>query len=208
MIVKEIVVVLTNRGYVAIENNQIFDLWKNKPFKVIYEELHQRYPNYNIHLGSLDRIEFQQAVEVSNQYLTDQNELKLNKSQNINHKSHNKMKQITFNGQTAKTLAKVTAGFTTQKLAGVLHGTLQTSAGVLQYGADKIAKGEAYVLDNLKLYNESNEALIKIRKERTKWCQIIIRQTPENILKASGIITDQFKNLINNRKIKTVNQSS
>jgi hypothetical protein len=208
MIVKEIVVVLTNKGYVAIENNQIFDLWKNKPFKVIYEELHQRYPNYNIHLGSLDRIEFQQAVEVSNQYLTDQNELKLIKSQNINHKNHNKMKQLTFNGQTAKTLAKVTAGFTTQKLAGVLHGTLQTSADILQYGADKIAKGEAYVLDNLKLYNESNEALIKIRKERTKGYQKIIRQTPENIFRVSGTIKDQFKNLINNRKIKTVNHSS
>ena len=49
---QEIVVVLTNKGYVAIESNQIFDLWKNKSLKVIYEEFQEHYPNYKIHLGS------------------------------------------------------------------------------------------------------------------------------------------------------------
>jgi hypothetical protein len=204
---KEIVVVLTNKGYVAIENNQIFDLWKNKPLKVIYEELYKRYPNYNVHLGSMDKIEFQQAVEVSNQYLTDYNELKLIKSKRINFKNHNKMKQLTFNAETAKTLAKVTVGFTTQKLADVLHGTLQTSADVFQSGADIIAKGETLVLSKLRLYNESKEELIKIRTERTKEYQDGIKQVPKNIFKVSGVIRNQFENLLTNHKIKTVNQS-
>ena len=123
---KEIVIVLTNKGYVAIESNQIFDLWKNKPIKVIYEELHQRYPNYKVHLGSMDRIGFQHAVEVSNRYLTDHEQLEFIKQQSINLKNHNKMKHLTFNAETAATLAKVTAGFTTQKVLGALHLTAQT----------------------------------------------------------------------------------
>jgi hypothetical protein len=36
---KVIVILLTNKGYVAIEKNQIFDLWRNKSLKLIYEEL-------------------------------------------------------------------------------------------------------------------------------------------------------------------------
>ena len=66
---KEIVVVLTNKGYVAIEGAEIFDLWTNKSLQEIYVELHQRYPSYKVHLGSMDQIDFKNAVEVSNQYL-------------------------------------------------------------------------------------------------------------------------------------------
>jgi len=203
---KEIVIVLTNRGYVAIENNQIFDLWANKSLKVIYKELHQRYPNYKVHIGSMDRIEFQHAVEVSNQYLTNHEELKFIKSQNINLKINNKMKQITFNTETAKTLAKVATGFTTQKLAGVLHGTLQTGADVLQFGANAVAKGEATVLSKLKLYNESKEELFAMRLERTKTYQEMLKQTPKQILEASYMLKDTIENRLFNHQSKPINQ--
>ena len=86
-----IVVLLTNKGYVAIENGEIFELWKNKSYFDICEILHQRYPKYKIHLGSLQRIDFHKAVDVSYQHL---NELKTNYN---NLKNHNTMKQLTFN---------------------------------------------------------------------------------------------------------------
>ena len=90
---REIVVVLTNKGYVAIESNQIFDLWKNKSLKVIYEELQGRYPNYKIYLGCLDSIQFQKAVEVSEHSL----KLKFIKQESINHKNNSTMKNLSFN---------------------------------------------------------------------------------------------------------------
>ena len=67
---KEVVILLTNKGYVAIEGAEIFDLWTNKSLKEIIEELQLRYPAYKIHLGSLECIDYHLAVEVANQYLT------------------------------------------------------------------------------------------------------------------------------------------
>ena len=89
---KEIVILLTNKGYVAIEGAEIFDLWTNKSLKDIYEELKLRYSAYKIHLGSMDCIDYQLAVEVANQYLTNCNQLESIKPQNINHKNYNNMK--------------------------------------------------------------------------------------------------------------------
>lgn len=203
---KEIVVVLTNKGYVAIEHNQIFDLWKNKTLKEIYEEINQRYPTYKVHLGSLNQIDFEKAVEVSNQYLQEHEELKYIQTPSINHINHNKMKHLTFNTETLTTLAKVTAGFTTQKLSGVLHLSLQTGADVLQFGANTVAKAEAAVLNKLKLYNESKEELTKIRQERTKGYQEMIKQAPKNLFVSSVVIGGRLKDLIVNRKTNPINQ--
>lgn len=203
---KEIVVVLTNKGYVAIEHNQIFDLWKNKTLKEIYEEINQRYPTYKVHLGSLNQIDFEKAVEVSNQYLQEHEELKYIQTPSINHINHNKMKHLTFNTETLTTLAKVTAGFTTQKLSGVLHLSLQTGADVLQLGANTVAKTEAAVLNKLKLYNESKEELTKIRQERTKGYQEMIKQAPKNLFVSSVVIGGRLKDLIVNRKTNPINQ--
>ncbi len=202
---KKIVVVLTNKGYVAVEHNQIFDLWKNKSLKEIYEELHERYPTYKIHLGSMDQIGFEKAVEVSNQYLKEHEELKYIQTQSINHKNHSKMKNSSFNAETAATLAKVAAGFTTQKVLGALHLTVQTGADVLQYGANTVAKGEATVLTKLDIYNESYEDLITIRKERTKGYQDMIIQAPKNLLDASQEMGTKLKVMIANKNVKPVN---
>ena len=202
---KKIVVVLTNKGYVAVEHNQIFDLWKNKSLKEIYEELHERYPSYKIHLGSMDQIGFEKAVEVSNQYLKEHEELKYIQTQNINHKNHSKMKNSSFNAETAATLAKVAAGFTTQKVLGALHLTVQTGADVLQYGANTIAKGEATVLTKLGIYNETYEDLITIRKERTKGYQGMVIQAPKNLLDASQEMGTKLKVMIANKNVKPVN---
>lgn len=83
MRINKIVIVLTDKGYVAIESNEIFDLWKSKPFFEIYEELKQRYPAYKIHLGSMNQIAFKKAVEVSNHFLTNHCQLEIIKSTNI-----------------------------------------------------------------------------------------------------------------------------
>lgn len=203
---KKIVVVLTNKGYVAVEHNQIFDLWKNKSLKEIYEELHERYPTYKIHLGSMDKIGFEKAVEVSSQYLKEHEELKYIQTQNINHKNHSKMKNSSFNAETAATLAKVAAGFTTQKVLGALHLTVQTGADVLQYGANTVAKGEATVLTKLGIYNESYEDLITIRKERTKGYQDMVIQAPKNLLDASQEMGNKLKVMIASKNVKPVNQ--
>jgi len=202
----EIVILLTNKGYIAIENNQIFDLWKNKCLKDIYSELHNRYSRYQIHLGSNDIISFNEAVEVSNQYLNKIQQLETVKSISINHKNHYKMKQITFNTKTAKTLAKVATGFSTQKLAGVLHGTLQTGADVLQFGANTVAKGEATVLSKLELYNESKEELYSMRLERTKAYQEMLKKTPKQILEASYMLKETIENRLFNQQSKPINQ--
>ena len=202
----EIVILLTNKGYVAVENNQIFDLWRNKSLKEIHTELHYRYSAYQIHLGSNDLVSFKEAVEVSNKYLKESQQLETVKSISINHKNHYKMKQFTFNTETAKTLAKVATGFTTQKLSGVLHLSLQTGADVLQCGANTIAKTEATVLTKLKLYNESKEELNKIRQERTKGYQEIVKQTPKNLFTSSVAIGERLKDLITNHKTNPINQ--
>lgn len=202
---KQILVLLTNKGYVAIENNQIFDLWKNKSLKLIYEELRRRYPAYKVHLYSMNLIKYDKAVEVSIHYLRDYNQLNTFNAQNINFNNYNSMKHSTFNTETAKTLAKVSAGFTTQKLAGVLHLTLQTGADMLQYSADTVANGEASILSNLKTYNESFEDLVKIRQERTKGYQDALKRTPRSIYKSTihyglllkGLITKPGTNPIN-----------
>ncbi|MDP3358309.1 MAG: hypothetical protein Q8S41_03070 [Lutibacter sp.] len=202
---KKIVVVLTNKGYVAVEHNQIFDLWKNKSLKEIYEELNQRYPTYKIHLGCMDQIGFEKAVEVSSQYLKEHEELKYIQTQNINHKNHSKMKNSSFNAETAATLAKVAAGFTTQKVLGALHLTVQTGADVLQYGANTVAKGEATVLTKLGIYNETYEDLITIRKERTKGYQNMVIQAPKNLLDASQEMGTKLKVMMANKNVKPVN---
>jgi len=199
---KQILVLLTNKGYVAIEGNQIFDLWKNKSLKLIYEELRKRYPTYKVHLCSMNQIKYQKAVEVSMQYLKDDN--KLNK-QSINLKYHNKMKHSTFNTETAKTLAKVSVGFTTQKLAGALHLTFQTGADMLQYSANTIANGEASILSNLRNYNESFEDLVKIRKERTKGYQDGFIKAPSNIYKSTKLYGALLKGLIVKSKANPIN---
>ncbi len=202
----EIVILLTNKGYVAIENGEIFDLWKNKCLKDIYSELHYRYSGHQIHLGSNDIVSFKEAVEVSSQYLKEIQQLEIVKSISINHKNHYKMKQFTFNTETAKTLAKVAAGFSTQKLAGVLHGTLQTGADVLQFGANAVAKGEATVLSKLNLYNESKEELYAMRLERTKAYQDILKQTPKQIFEASSKLKETIENKLFNQNSKPINQ--
>lgn len=203
---REIVVVLTNKGYVAIESNQIFDLWKNKSLKVIYEELHERYPKYILHLGSIDSISYQQAVEMTQQYLKHHNELKFIKPESINHKSNNNMKPLTFNSETVVTIAKVSAGFTTQKVLGTIHVTLQTGADILQSSANNIANGEASILSSLNIYNETKKELVSIRKGRTKSIQKSIINTPNKIMETSTSIVGNMRNLFNNKA--TVNQTS
>ena len=188
---REIVVVLTNKGYVAIESNQIFDLWKNKSLKVIYEELHERYPKYEVRLGHSDRIPFKKAVEVSQQYL--------------NHKNNSNMKPLTFNSETVVAIAKVSAGFTTQKVLGTIHLTVQSGADILQSTANGIANGEASILSGLSIYNEEKKELLSIRKQRTKTIQKSIKNTPHKIIKTSTNIVASMRNVFSNKT--TVNQS-
>lgn len=202
---REIVVVLTNKGYVAIEGNQIFDLWKNKSLKVVYEELHERYPKYKVHLGSMDKIQFQQAVDVSQHYLCDHNELRFVQSENIKYKINNPMKKSSFNSETVVAIAKVTAGFTTQKVLGTIHLTLQSGSDILQSSANKVAKGEASILSRMDIYNESKKKLVSIRKKRTKSIQKSIKNTPHKIMKTSANIIGDMRNLFKNKV--TVNQS-
>lgn len=203
---KEIVILLTNKGYVAIENAEIFDLWTNKSLKEIYKELKLRYAAYKIHLGSMDCIHYQLAVEVSNQYLTNCNQLKSIKTQSINHKNKNKMKKSSFNTETVVILAKVTAGFTTQKVVGALHLTLQTGADVLQYSANTVTKGEAAILNKLGIYNETYDELIMIRKNRTKGYQDIVMQSPKKILETSKVLGNKLKVRLLNKNVKPINQ--
>jgi hypothetical protein len=203
---KVIVILLTNKGYVAIEKNQIFDLWRNKSLKVIYKELDQRYPTYKIHLGSMDSIQFKKAVEVSEEYLEHHNELELIELKNINHKNNNNMKPLTFNSETVVTIAKVSAGFATQKVLGAFHVTLQSGADILQSSANSLANGEASILSSLNIYNEGKKELVSIRKERTKSLQKSIKKTPHKIRETSTNIASNMKNIFNNKV--TINQTS
>lgn len=116
------------------------------------------------------------------------------------------MKKSTFNPETAKTLAKVAAGFTTQKVLGTLHLTVQTGADVLQAGANAIAHSEATILTKLDLYNESFEELKEIRKERTKAYQKLIRKAPEKLTQISIDIKDKLSDLIINKEVKPLNK--
>lgn len=73
---KEIIVLLTNLGYVAIENSQHIEHWKSKSIQDIFQELTDRFPDYNLHLGSLERIPFNETIAVAESFLKIQMELK------------------------------------------------------------------------------------------------------------------------------------
>lgn len=73
---KEIIVLLTNLVYVAIENSQHLDHWKSKSIQDIFQELSNRFPDYNLHLGSLERIPFNETIAVAEMFLKIQLELK------------------------------------------------------------------------------------------------------------------------------------
>lgn len=113
------------------------------------------------------------------------------------------MNKSTFNVETAKTLAKVAAGFTTQQVFGTLHLTVQTGADVLQAGANAIASSEASILTKLELYNESFDELKEIRTERTKAIQKLIQKAPEKLTTISIDLIDKLKEVITHQPIKT-----
>jgi small-conductance mechanosensitive channel len=115
------------------------------------------------------------------------------------------MKHLTFNSKTIKTLAKVSTGYSTQKVLGALHLTAQTGADLLQSTANTIAKYEASVLTELNIYNESFNELIKIRTDRTRHYQQTIKQTPSKIITASNGLKNKFKDFMIKRKLKTSN---
>ena len=171
-----IVILLSSKGYVALENNQIFQLWKRKRLGEIFNELHLRYPNHRISLGSIEKIDFKDVVNVYNQFLKDDNqpEFEENESKTIT----NFNKDLVTGTKTMKTRNKA-------KVKAVAVIGINITAGVIHLGfqsmADTVCYAEAKIIDKLNAFDKTVDEIMTARKAKTKETQQSLLKSPKRV---------------------------
>lgn len=175
-------IVLSNKGYVAVENGQIFQLWKNKCLKDIYEELEFRYPNYNVSLASLETIKYQDIIEVANQlnkeelYVAESIIEKNNVEEQKPNINFNKDLETGMNTMKSrnKAKAKAVAVIGINITAGVLHLGFQTMA-------DSVCYAEAKIIDKMNVFDKTVDEIMNARKAKTKEAQKSLLKSPKRV---------------------------
>jgi len=192
-----IVMMLSSKGYVAVENNQIFQLWKNKCLKDIYEELSTRYPNYKISLASLERIDFNNVVEVCNQFLSKEEQPKtlsiLETRDNSTPKIIINLNKALVTGiikmkATKKVKAKAVAVIGINITAGVLHLGFQSMADIVCYS-------EAKIIDKLNVFDKTVEEIMNARRIKTKETQQSILKSPKKARQSANKFYCRIKDI-------------
>ncbi len=196
-----IIIMLSNKGYVAVENCKIFQLWKNKCLKDIYEELQLRYPNYKISLASLKQVNYKDVVEVCNSFIKEheqpetehipkkvhnseeKNNINLNKDLEIGIKAMN-----TRNKAKAKAMTVIGINIT----AGVLHLGFQTIA-------DTICYTEAKMIEKMNVFDKTVDEIMNARKAKTKENQKTLLRSPKRVKRSAC----QFLSKIKDIKVQT-----
>lgn len=195
-----IVVMLSNKGYVAIENNQIFQLWKNRCLKDIYEELQFRYPSFKVSLGSLECINFKDIVEVCNQYIKQEEQpeslIITEESEKPFSKSIIKSNKVLETGIIKmKTKRKVKI-----KAATVIG--INVTAGVLHLGfqsmADLVCYSEAKLIDRLNVFDKTVEEIMNARKAKTLESQQYLLKSPKKVKEKANQFYCRVKDIKNN----------
>ena len=194
-----IVILLSNKGYVAFENNQIFQLWKRQRLGDIYNELHFRYPSFKISLGSLEQIDFKDVVNVCNQFINEdmQPEFEDNKSNPIT----NFNKDLVTGTKTMKTRNKA-------KVKAVAVIGINITAGVMHLGfqsmADIVCYSEAKIIDKLNVFDKTVEEIMNARKANTKESQQSILKSPKKVRQS----TNKFYCRIKEIKERAINENT
>lgn len=206
-----IIVMLSNKGYVAVENNQIFQLWKRKCLKVIYTELQFRYPNYKISLASLKIIDFKNVVEVSKQFLKHEKQPKtlsiLETSDNSKYQTVINLNKVLVTGISkmenqaevkatvkptvvgkARWYTAVGATYGVQAVTAPTHLVLQTGADILQAAANGVATTEGFLIKQLRVSSQTIAEIRGYREQRTRLYESILAMPvtiPIGIVKSS-----------------------
>ena len=185
-----IVIILSSKGYVALENNQIFQLWKRKRLGDIFNELHQRYPNYKISLGSLERVNFKDVINVCNQFINDskQSELEDKKSNTIT----NFNKDLVTGTKTMKTRNKA-------KVKAVAVIGINITAGVMHLGfqtmADSVCYAEARIIDKLNVFDKTVDEIMNARKVKTSETQQSLLKSPKRVKQSASEFYCRIKDI-------------
>ncbi|WP_242084200.1 hypothetical protein [Aestuariivivens sediminis] len=197
-----IIIVLSNKGYVAVENGQMFQLWKNKCLMDIYQELKKRYPRFKISLGSLEKIHFNKVIEVCNKYLskTPETELITETTPKSSQKPiTNFNKDLETGNKKMKTNSKVKI-----KAATVIG--INITAGVLHLGfqsmADLICYGEAKLIDQLNVFDKTIEEIMQARKTKTLESQQYLLKSPQKARQKASQFYCRIKEIKDNAKSK------
>ncbi|MFH4963677.1 hypothetical protein V8G69_01620 [Gaetbulibacter sp. M235] len=197
-----IVIVLSNKGYVAVEKGQMFQLWKNKCLKDIYQELKTRYPKFKISLGSLEQIQFNKVVEVCNQFLKPRKQPEslsiLAMSDNYNTETITNFNKVLETGiHKMKTNRKIKI-----KAATVIG--INVTAGVLHLGfqsmADIICYGEAKLIDKLNVFDKTVEEIMEARRIKTQESQQYLVKTPQKAKQKASQFYCKIKDIKDNAK--------
>jgi hypothetical protein len=193
-----IVMVLSNKGYVALENNQIFQLWKRKCLKDIYTEIQFRYPNYKISLASLERIDFNNVVKVCRQFVKQEKQTKtlsiLETKDNSKPQKYINLNKAMVTGinkmkATKKVKAKAVAVIGINITAGVLHLGFQSMADLVCYS-------EAKIIDKLNVFDKTVEEIMNARIAKTKEAQQTVLKSPNKAKQSARIFTRLLQMLI------------
>ena len=167
-----IVILLSNKGYVALENNEVFQLWKNTRLGDIYNELHQRYPTFEISLGSLEEVQFNQVHEVYNTFMDEQFKVNTNFKKDLETGSKT---MNTRNKAKVKAIAVIGINVT----AGIVHLGFQTVA-------DTVCYAEAKLIDKLDVFDKTVEEIMNARKAKTKEAQQSLLRSPKRIKQSAS----------------------
>lgn len=166
---KHIVILLSDKGYVAMENAEVFQLWKHQRLAGIYDELHQRYPYYEIHLGSLEEIPFNNLAKVCISFLANNSTVEVILNSNKDLVTGTKTME-TRNKAKVKAVAVIGINIT----AGIMHLGFQTMA-------DTVCYAEAKLIDKLNVFDKTVEEIMKARQDKTKETQQSMLNAPEHI---------------------------
>ena len=198
-----IIIVLSNKGYVAVENDQIFQLWKNKCLKDIYEELQYRYPSYKISLGSLMRIKIKDVVEVCNDYLKED---KQPETEHIPEKGNDSQEKTSINLN--KDLETgINAMNTRNKAKGkaITVIGINITAGVLHLGfqsiADTICFTEAKMIEKINVFDKTVDEIMNARKIKTKEAQKTLLLSPKRVKRTASQFYSNIKDIKDQAKV-------
>ena len=190
-----IVIILSCKGYVALENNQIFQLWKCKRLGEIFNELHQRYPNYKISLGSLERVNFKDAVTVCNQFIKNDKQPKTAhplEKDNISKTNINFNKVLVTGTKTMKTRNKA-------KVKAVAVIGINITAGVMHLGfqtmADTVCYAEAKIIDKLNVFDKTVDEIMNARKVKTSETQRSLLKSPKRVKQSASEFYCRIKDI-------------
>ena len=176
-----IVILLSSKGYVALENNQVFQLWKHQCLGDIYKELQFRYPNFRISLGSLEQVNFKDAVTVCNKFIKKDKQLKRAHplKKNSISKTNTNINKVLVTGTNkmetrnkAKVKAVVVIGINIT--AGVMHLGFQTMA-------DTVCYAEAKIIDKLNVFDKTVDEIMNARKQKTRETQQSLLKSPKRV---------------------------